>query len=258
MRLKVVETARRAPGKCALTGSSSGPFLDTGKELPRYGRIYFSLHMLKPLLRDVGFYYEEEVAELNERLAQAEKEVERLTEVENDHTQLVDAVKGYIEVEPEVHVEVRREVRKPTDEEVEAWIEQFGADHPAVQRAKKPVKGSTEQWFRLYGNKGKQFAAPTEESEEEPENENSESEEDEGRFVELHEQKVDLDKILAENVKTVVEFAEGKDPEFEKALVRREFILSEGNPRKGVLQALGYWDEDGPIHPNELGDDEEE
>lgn len=266
--VKVTETARRRPGKCALSGETQGPFLDTGQTVPRYGRVYISLKWLEQPLRELGYLKKTDVEELTEENKSLQSEVERLQEVEDAHRELVDSVTPYLPTpEPEVReVKVKVE-RKPTDEEIAKWIEKNGGDHPVVRNARRVEKGSYEEWSGLYGESGPQPSPRTPEpdsDEDSEEGETSTDASDEGpaKVVTVFDQDVDLDKVLAQNVGDVVSFTEGKGEEFEAALVRREYFIAERDERsvrKGVLEPLGYWDDedDEPLIPLDEADEEE-
>lgn len=255
---EVVETARLRPGHCVLSGETQGPFIDTGKNVPRYGRVYISLKWLEQPLREIDYLTPDKAEDLVERNEELESEVSRLREIESDHQTLIENIQQYVPApEPEVKEVTVTKYRKPSDEEIEDWIEKFGGNHPAVRHARPPEKGSYEEWSRLYGDKGPQPQVQTAETLEDEVEETEEPEEvDNGpdRVVKVHDQNVDLDEVLAENVGDVIAFAEGKGEEFEEALVRREHFLAEKNdrdPRKGVLAPLGYWDDedDEPLYP---------
>ena len=258
----VTNTARHRPGKCAISGNTSGPFIDTKRDIPRFGRIYVSLSALDNILRKNGYLKEEDVEEIREQNGRYQEEIQRLNDIELDFNSLMETISEYLP-EPEAEV-IEREVnvpRAPTDEEIEKWIRNRGGDHEAVQNAKTPEKGSSEEWFSIYGNPRDQkevsstpqkpAAGPT------PLEKESEDENDDGppKVVEFYEQNVDLDKILSENVGTIAEFLDGKPEDFVEAVVRREFYLAEmmeREPRKGVLSPFGYWGEDGALHPDEF------
>lgn len=265
---KVVPTAARRPGRCAISKETQGPFLDTGKDIPRFGRVYLSFRWLEPMLRNnehLNFIPETEVEELREQVREAKEREAAAEERAEDFDALIEAVTPYLpESETEVQeVEVVRH-RKPTDEEIQHWIQQNGGDHPAVRRARRPEPGSTEEWYALYGGKAPTQPAPTvspppstEVSEEEPTEEAGPS-----KTFEVHGQDVDLDEVLSLNVKDIGNFAADKSEEFQAALVRREFHLAqqnEGRVRKGVLDPLGYWDdeEDEPLIPLDETDETE-
>ena len=268
---EIVPTAKLRPGKCVLSGETQGPLIDTKRDLPRYGRVYVSLRWFDNILRDAGYIKGEEVEQLRAQLKDYHEEVESLRSVEADFNSLLETITDYLP-QPEAEI-VEREVsvpRAPTDEEIETWIAERGGAHEAVQKAKIPDKGSTEEWFRIYGNPRDPKPAREEVT---SESKTEEVKPDDGpdKIVELYEQQVDLDKVLAENIDTIQEFLEGKPEYFIEAIVRREWHLAEHlgrKVRKGVLEPLGYWDsEDGALYPDdsenraeedtiELGEDE--
>lgn len=269
MGAKVVETAKLRPGKCAITGDTKGPFIDTKVKINRYGTLYLSLRGLETILRDHGYLSPEETESLREDNDRLQEEVRRLSEVESDHLQLVDAVREYIE--PEVReVTVTNEVlRAPNDEEIEEWIANKGADSLAVQRAKRVEKGSPEEWRALYGDVPPGHPdfrkAPHAGSEQ------TVTDVAEGTTLDLttdtnivvvHDQEVDLNSVLDQNVGDVLAWAEGHDESVKEALVQAEFDLAESkgrDPRKGVIEGLGYeLPEDDEVEVEVDSEDEEE
>ena len=268
-KTQVVKNAKFRPGKCALSNDTQGPFLDTGREIPRYGRVYLSFKWLDEHLRTAGYLSQQQVAELQELVDEVSDKNRKLEEKAQYLDELVNAVLPYIpETDPEV---VEKEVvrhRAPTDDEIAEWIEKSGGNHPVVRRAKAPEPGSAEEWDALYGHrrdvkpeKKVQYRQQDEtEVTDEPGGDPDETH-DEGpsRYYELHDQQIDLDEVLKQNVSDIAQFAEDKDEDFKDALVRREYFLARQGARhvrKGVLAPLGYWDEedDEALIP----DDEEE
>jgi hypothetical protein len=234
---EIVPTAKYRPGKCIFTGNTQGPFVDTGKTIPRYGRIYISVTSLHMFADPFGLISKDKVAELVEENGRLHAEVERLANVDSDMADLIETLSSYLP-KPEPVIEEKRTVvtREPTDEEIQKWVEEKGGNHPAVLKARTPEKGSTEEWQALYGNKKKpeQTKAP------EPEPTPEVVDEGPPSIVTLFGQSVDLDKLLRENVKTIVDFCESKPDEFVEALVERETWKSKDKPRVSLLAGLGY------------------
>lgn len=266
---RIVNTAQRSPGKCAISGDSSGPFIDTGKDVKRYGRIYLSIKFFDEPLRELGYIGPEETSRLSSEIKSALTENVELQGFKEKYEELIEAMLPYVPVPAPKTVEVKKVVpRDPSDTEVEEWIKKHGNNHPAIKAAIGMEKGSTEEWFSLYRDKHdkpeklvttkEQQALNTEKAQEEQVPGNDEGGPD--KFFTLMDQEVDLDKLLKEPAKTVVSVAEGKPDEFVEALVRREWYIAETkkkSPRKSVLLPLDYWDEedDVPLYPS---DEEEE
>lgn len=254
MSAKVVETARLRPGKCAITGDTTGPFLDTGKNVPRFGRVYLSVRGLTDSLRDFGFLAPDESESIREDNERLQDEVRRLTAIEDDYRTLIDAVAPHIEVEPQVIVEKDTKVRAPNDEEIEAWIKERGGAHPAVVAARPLEKGSPEEWRALYGDTPPghpQFSKPPtagRESTQPQELANRDAQEvievgSHTNVVTIHDQEVDLNKVLDQKIDDVLDWAEGHDDDVHESLYHAEYTLAKEknrDPRKGVIEGLGY------------------
>lgn len=75
----IVETATFPPGYCAITGSGDGPFVDTGSDMIRPGRVYLSVVALRAFAQehlhmvDAGNY-----ETLKQRNAELEAQIEEL------------------------------------------------------------------------------------------------------------------------------------------------------------------------------------
>ena len=268
MANQVVKAARFAPGKCAISGDTTGPFLDTGKSVRGYGRIYLSFRFLDEQLRNAGYIKQEEVSELREHNDSLQEQNEKLQEKAEDFDALVASVSEHLPTpEPKVQEVTVTKERTPTDDEIARWIEKSGGNHPVVRRAKAPEQGSTEEWERLYGHRRDRPGKTRKEHKQEilddmsgTENTATTPEEDPSATFELHEQNIDLDEVLGQNVSDIQAYAEGKGEDFAAALVTREYHLAEKNNRKvrkGVLAPLGYWDEedDEPLIPASGDDD---
>lgn len=246
-RTIVTPTAKFRPGKCAISGDTQGPFFDTGIIIPRFGRIYLSIPHLKLRLAEHKMLDSDEVVKLKGEIASQSEKLDQLQKTADEFKELLRLVDKYMpDREPQV-VEKRVKVyRTPTDEEVEHWIKRYGADHPAVTSAKKVEKGSTEEWFQLYGKK-KDTPTPVAVEEKPAKEPEQTSAQPDNKMFEYLGQEIDLDAVLQLNVSDVTKYAEGKGEEFEAALVSREWYRSEVEGRKirkGLLKAFGYWDED--------------
>lgn len=92
-----VEIAVEHPGTCALTGTSTGPFIQTGL-LTRFdaggGTQYVSRQMAIELGLAAGCAHPDVAADIAMERDMLEVEVARLREVEAEHQRLVEAV-GY-------------------------------------------------------------------------------------------------------------------------------------------------------------------
>jgi hypothetical protein len=263
----VVPTAKFAPGKCAVSGDTQGPFIDTGAVIPRYGRIYLSIPHIKLRLAEHKLLDTDEVTELKEGITEQSETIKKLREVEADFEGLISVMSQYVPAKEKV---VERKVvveRKPTDEEIEKWIRKFGADHPAVVRSKRVEKGSPEEWDMLYRNQSEdtktEQAYPGSEQPYDKEDVPYGDAETASEYVvpvpvsQLFNhlgQNIDLDEVLSLNTKEVLEYAEGKGDYFEACLAAREIHLGETegrNPRKNLLSKLGFWDDESnePVMP---------
>lgn len=267
-RTGVVKNAKFGPGKCAISGDTKGPFLDTGQNVARYGRIYLSFKWLDEHLRTAGYLKEEDVADLKESFEQLSEENTELESKAETFDSLIEAISGYLpEQEPEVVEQPVVRHREPTDDEIEDWIKRKGANHPAVRAAQPYEAGSSEEWEALYGHRRERKPKTRKELKQEQITDNEAQDvqtADDGpsRFIELHEQTVDLDEVLAQSVKDVTAYAENKSDDFKLSLAKREHFLAKKNSRnvrKGVLLPLGYWDEDEDesIYPSDEGDEDD-
>lgn len=268
MGAKVVETAKFRPGKCAITGDTTGPFIDTKVKIPRYGTLYLSLTGLQTILRDHGYLSPEETEALREDNDRLQEEVRRLTEVEDSHTELVDAVRPYIETEVEEVTVTNEVLRAPNDEEIEEWIRTKGADHPAIQKAKRVEKGSPEEWSALYGDTPpghpdfrKAPHAGVEQTVTTVAEGTTLDLTTDTNVITVHDQEVDLNTVLDQNVGDVVAWAEGHDDSVKEALVQAELDLAEQKgrePRKGVIEGLGFEMPESDVDEDDESEDEEE
>lgn len=274
MSAKVVPTAKMRPGKCAITGDTTGPFIDTKVKIARYGTLYLSIRGLADVLRPQGFLSPEETEALREDNDRLQEEVRRLTEIENDYHTLVDSVSRHIEVEPEIREVKQVTERAPTDDEIEDWIERKGGDHPAVIRARPYEKGSSEEWRELYGD----IPPGHPEFSKAPATSNRATlaqelaSKDAGsvvqvtktgtRVVEIHEQDVDLYQVLDQNVNDVMAWAEGHDENVQEMLIDAEYVRAKEqnrNPRKSLIEGLGYEyeEEDQEVDLSDVEDEDE-
>ena len=260
-KVRVVPTAQQRPGKCAVSGDTQGPFLDTGVTVPRYGRVYLSIPWVKVRLNDAGELDTEAIKAFKKEIADQRTTIKSLEVVREAYNQFVEVVTPYIDVEPEVQVVEKTVTATPTEEQIGEWIAKNGAASITVQKAKLVEPGSSEEWFGIYGPTG-----PVKTQDKKPETEavaDPSPTEDEGpsSTYELFGQSVNLDEVLGLNVKEVAEFCEEKDEDFKASLVLREFYLAqkgERHVRKGVLEPLGYWDkeEDEALYPEFEEEDE--
>jgi hypothetical protein len=60
--LNIVPEAIFPPATCVLTGSPSGPFVDTGRAVRGYGRVYISVSYLLSVAPDLGLVPAPELA----------------------------------------------------------------------------------------------------------------------------------------------------------------------------------------------------
>lgn len=247
-KVKVVPTAQFRPGKCAVSADTRGPFIDTGVTIPRYGRIYLSIPWVKTRLSDAGELDTATVKRLKEKLEAQIILTKNLEKVQEDYHTLVDAVTPYIDVPVETQIVEKTVLATPNEEQIEAWIEKNGAASRAVQKAKRVEPGSSAEWFSVYGPTGpvktqdKKREADVVDAAPSPTNDDGPA-----KTYELFGQTVELDEVLGLTVKEVAAFCEEKDDDFKAALVLREFHLAEKGKRsvrKGVLEPLGYWDEE--------------
>jgi len=190
--------------------------------------------------------------ELKEEVSKLERSVEALTNVKQDHEELIERISKYVPTKERVIEKKVVEHRKPTDEEIEDWIRRFGEDHPAVVRSKKVEKGSPEEWAMLYGDKKSKVAEAPKPA---PEPTPTAVSEPVPQHYEFLGQSIDLDEVLSLNAKDVLEYAEGKGEDFEAHLILREFYNAEvegRSPRKTILNKLGYWDDESnePLIPD--------
>jgi hypothetical protein len=99
--MEVVNEAVNFPARCVFSGSTDGPFLDTGSWLNArqldgvdpYG--YISVSFLETMARKVGMVAQSDVERLQERIAEQDDRI-------NELTRLVDALGVLSEVTEEV------------------------------------------------------------------------------------------------------------------------------------------------------------
>lgn len=53
--LHIVPEAVEVPGRCAITRSTTGPFVDTQVTIPRHGRLYLSVPWLNSIAAELGW-----------------------------------------------------------------------------------------------------------------------------------------------------------------------------------------------------------
>lgn len=259
MSAKVVPTARNRPGKCVLSGDNRGPFLDTGKTVTRYGRIYIGLYALDEPLRELGWLKGEQVEELQKENQRLKAHIEALEAVKADYDTLIETLTPYLPKPPPEKVILKEKVtREPTDNDIIEFIRRHGKDHPVIKAAGSLEKGSTEEWNKLYREpvtgELKKSSEPEVEKVQEEEEEIIVLEEGPLKIYNLKDQEVDIEALLKENAKTVADFCEDQPEEFIEAVVRYEWYMTEQKdkqPRKSLMKALGYWDDedDEPLAP---------
>ena len=84
---RIVPHAWSYPGECALSGTSDGPFVDTGQEVSMDGRCFIHVNLCRELGRIAGLPSEELLAEVvadrdaaRDALEMAASQIEELTE----------------------------------------------------------------------------------------------------------------------------------------------------------------------------------
>jgi hypothetical protein len=78
MSVNIVPEATWGPGRCAASGTTSGPFVDTGLTLGRH-RVYLSVHYLNSIAPEMGWVPAPELAQALTDLEEAYATVERLS-----------------------------------------------------------------------------------------------------------------------------------------------------------------------------------
>lgn len=260
---QLVERPQRQPGVCAISGTSKGPMIDTGRDYQdSRGRIYVSVQAQTEFLRELDWLGPDEVKPLRERAEKAEAELaearERLSALED----LEAAAQKLVEPRIEEKVVTQEVTRAPTDEEIDRFIK-ANPSHPALSPYYQPPAGSYEEWTALYGTKGprtreQQAADEAEERRkveraqraiaadgtvilEDPEEKGEHDENSPPSTVTLNGTDVDLDELLGNPVKDIVAYCEGHPVEFQRAVVAREAWLrsAEGKqPRKTLVDGL--------------------
>lgn len=247
---RIVKNAEQSPGKCLVSGDNDGPFLDTGRNLKFYGRVYLALRHIEPYLEKAGYLHGTKVSALRGQLREAGEELEELRDTVAELKGLRDAVEAFVRkpevIEKQVPV---YETRQITHADVEKYIN----ERPYILEKYRPAEpGSIDEWNRLYredpasptigpsedaapaGPEAPPTSAPGGEpaADDEP---LSVGEEDQEREIEVDGVTIDLDEVLAQNVQTIVDYAEGH-PALCLALARREERTTpKGEPRKTVL-----------------------
>lgn len=239
MTARLVSHATRSPSKCFVSGAghADGPFIDTGKKVRGYGRVYISIRHISNLLREAGWRpaeeVEEQLAEAQQALGQAREFMEKVERYDELMKLLGDFVPR---PEPVVRREVEIRHREPTEAEIAAYVQA----HPEVlKKHERPAPGSTEEWLAHYGPKPEPRRRVVEvEPTPEPE---AELEEPPATVV-LHDQEVSIDAVLDNRVQDIVAWAEGVPPEVAAAFVARErwrAVRDDRSPRVMVLRAFG-------------------
>lgn len=237
---RIVQNAEQSPGVCLVSGDNEGPFLDTGRFIKRHGRVYLSLRHIEPYLRKAGYLPEKETAGLRGQLREALYDLEELQGEVDDLRALRAAVEPFVRkpevVEREVQVYRHRDI---TDDDVEHFLKR----NPRVLEKFKPAEpGSAEEWDELYRPKAPPAAATPAEPEAPPTSAPgggpAADSDAPPREIEVDGVTIDLDEVLAQNVQTIVDYAEGH-PELGAALAERELHTKpRGEPRKTVLALL--------------------
>jgi hypothetical protein len=238
---RIVKNAEQSPGKCFVSGDNEGPFLDTGRNVKFYGRVYLALKHIRPYLQQAGYLHEDDVKNLKDEHGQALVEALALREEVEHLRALRDAVAGFV-AKPEIVEKqvVVYETRDVTDEDVARFVQQ----HPRVLEKFKPSEpGSVDEWNDLYRPEAQRpestpeattpagpEAPPSSASGGGPEADEPAAE------IEVQGTAVNLDEVLAQDVNTIVDYAAGH-PELGVALAEREeYTKPKGAPRKTVLR----------------------
>jgi len=230
----------------------------------RRGRIYVSVKGMAEFMREVGWDDPDTVSRLRSTVAQQDQELAALTERVAKLEALEKAVKDLVEPEVVTKVDRRVELRPPTPEEIEGWLE-MNPDHPLIKERRAPVQGSIEEWRRLYGKTGPKTKAQKEaeeterrravakaqrkidqltgttapEPDAEPDGEHDVAAPP--RDVELHGSVVNLDDLLDNRVKDVIAFIDGQPTEFQLSVLARESYRAQQagkDARKMVVDAV--------------------
>lgn len=258
--MRIIDKPKTAPARCLVSSDGRGPMLDTGRDIRRYGRVYIALDALRRPLEANGWLNPEHAEELRNEAAKARQEAEQVREYADAYHDLInrlnDAVMDLLpQPEPQTVTKTQEVVRKPTEDEIEKWLEN-NPDHPILRRRRPLEPGSQEEHSKLYGSpidrrkqdhqqnlarkraetkKGQQSTDPTIEQDHGPP--------EEQKHLDLHGQNVNIDELLSQKVSTVVAFCDGQPQEFREGVVNRELELADQagrKARKGVIEGLGF------------------
>lgn len=230
---RIVQNAEQAPGVCVISGDNDGPFLDTGRNLRRYGRVYVSLKHAGPLLRRAGWLTDAETEKLREEVEALREQVSDLSTLEEEYRDLVNAVLPFLPTpEPVERQVVKYETRDITDEDISAFLRR----NPRFLEKFVPAEpGSVEEWNALYRPR-RPAPAPDVPAAPAAASESAADESAGSAELEVDGMTINLDEVLAQNVQTIVEYAEGH-PELQRALAEREAeTRPKGDPRRTVLR----------------------
>lgn len=97
--LHIVPEAAEVPGRCALSQSTTGPFVDSQITIPRHGRLYLSVPYLNSIAAELGWVPAAELVQALENLDDAYDTVQRLTlrveRFEEDVQNVTDAMANF-------------------------------------------------------------------------------------------------------------------------------------------------------------------
>lgn len=98
--LHIVPEAVEVPGRCAVSQSTTGPFVDTLITIPRHGRLYLSVPWLNSIAADLGLVPAPELADAledaDDALARAAVLSERVERFEEDIANVTDAMVAWL------------------------------------------------------------------------------------------------------------------------------------------------------------------
>lgn len=201
MTAQITQTASLAPGTCLLSGDFHGPFVDTGKSLRGYGRVYLSIKALGPLMREAGWKPLEEVETALERSSDRLRTAQRLSDEAEAYQGIVEALRPFL----------------PEPEPVERQVAVF-----QDTRVREENKRLREQVSEL---KAQLEAAKPEPAKESVSEETVQDEEDKPELdlgtLEVKGQEVDLSDLLARPIDTIVSVV-GRSPEMVDAVLEAE------------------------------------
>lgn len=98
--LHIVPEAVEVPGRCAVSQSTAGPFVDTLITIPRHGRLYLSVPWLNTLAPDLGWVPAPELAgaleDLDEALCANGPLADRVERFEEDIANVSEAMVAWL------------------------------------------------------------------------------------------------------------------------------------------------------------------